>query len=609
LEFSVFYDKMRDEAIALFHLFYYAKDFETFYKTACFARVHLNQGQFLYAFYIAVIQRSDCHGFVVPAPYEVYPKMFMNMEVLQKIYVTKMQDGLINPEAAAKYGIHKENDYFVYKANYSNAVLYNNEEQRLTYFTEDIGMNAYYYYFHSHLPFWWTSEKYGALKERRGEVYFYFYQQLLARYYFERLTNGLGKIPEFSWYSPIKTGYYPLMLTKFTPFAQRPDYYNLHTEENYERVRFLDTYEKTFVQFLQKDHFEAFGQKIDFHDPKAINFVGNYWQDNADLYGEEVTKDYQRSYEVFARRVLGAAPMPFDKYTFMPSAMDFYQTSLRDPAFYQLYNRIVEYIVEFKQYLKPYTQDKLYFDGVKITDVKVDKLTTFFENFEFDASNSVYFSKEEIKNNHVHDVKVRQPRLNHSPFNVNIEVDSNVASDAVVKIFLAPKYDDNGIPLTLEDNWMKFFELDWFTTKLTAGQNKIIRNSNEFVIFKEDSVPMTEIMKMLDEGKVPFDMSEEFCYMPKRLMLPRGTEGGFPFQLFVFVYPFDNKGKDLAPFESFVLDNKPLGFPLDRPVVDALFKVPNMYFKDIFIYHEGERFPYKFNLPSYDTQSNVVPKN
>ncbi|KAA1415383.1 hypothetical protein F0U47_20685, partial [Nocardioides antri] len=131
---------------------------------------------------MAVIQRSDCHGFVVPAPYEVYPKMFMNMEVLQKIYVTKMQDGLINPEAAAKYGIHLENDYFVYKANYSNAVLYNNEEQRLTYFTEDIGMNAYYYYFHSHLPFWWTSEKYGALKERRGEVYFYFYQQLLARY-------------------------------------------------------------------------------------------------------------------------------------------------------------------------------------------------------------------------------------------------------------------------------------------------------------------------------------------------------------------------------------------------------------------------------------------
>ncbi|KAA2228301.1 hypothetical protein F0L46_25490, partial [Salinarimonas soli] len=96
-------------------------------------------------------------------------------------------------------------------------------------------------------------------------VYFYFYQQLLARRYFERLTNGLGKIPEFSWYSPIKTGYYPLLLTKITPFAQRPDYYNLHTEENYERVRFLDTYEKTFVQFLQKDHFEAFGQKIDFH--------------------------------------------------------------------------------------------------------------------------------------------------------------------------------------------------------------------------------------------------------------------------------------------------------------------------------------------------------
>lgn len=44
-----------------------------------------------------------------------------------------------------------------------------------------------------------------------------------------------------------------------------------------------------------------------------MNFVGNYWQTNADLFGEEFTETYQRSYEVTARRVLGAAPAPFDK--------------------------------------------------------------------------------------------------------------------------------------------------------------------------------------------------------------------------------------------------------------------------------------------------------
>nr|AAB86644.1 arylphorin precursor [Hyalophora cecropia] len=607
-EFSIFHHKLREEAIALFHLFYYAKDFETFYKSAAFARVHLNEGQFLYAYYIAVIQRNDTHGFVLPAPYEVYPQFFVNMDTTVRIYRTKMQDGILHPTKAINYGIVKEEEHYVYYANYSNTFLYNNEEQRLTYLTEDIGFNSYYYYFHSHLPFWWTSERYGNLKHRRGEIYYYFYQQLLTRYYFERLTNGLGSIPEFSWYSPIKTGYYPLMTSYYYPFAQRPENYNLHSVKNYEAIRFLDIFEKTFVQSLQKGQFESNGKKIDFHDEKAINFVGNYWQENADLYGEEVTKDYQRSYEIVARHVLGAAPKPFDKHIFMPSALDFYQTALRDPAFYQLYNRIVGYINAFKHYLVPYPQEKLHFVGVKINDVVVEKLVTFFEYYEFDATNGVFMTEKEIKNSYPHNFKVRQPRLNHKSFNVNIEVKSDVATDAVLKIFMGPKYDDNGFPITLEENWNKFFELDWFTHKITPGQNKIVRNSNEFLIFKEDSLPLTDLLKLLDEGKVPFDMSEEFGYMPKRLMLPRGTEGGYPFQFFVFVYPFESSSHDLTPFEAFVIDNKPLGYPFDRPVDSTSFKQPNMFFKDVFVYHEGEHFPYKYNVPSYISKTNEVPK-
>lgn len=174
---------------------------------------------------------------------------------------------------------------------------------------------------------------------------------------------------------------------------------------------------------------------------------------------------------------------------------------------------------------------------------------------------------------------------------------------------MAPKYDDNGFPLKLENNWNKFFELDWFTYKFVAGDNKIVRNSNDFLIFKDDSVPMTELYKLLEQNKVPHDMSEDYGYLPKRLMLPRGTEGGFPFQFFVFVYPFNADSKDLAPFEAFIQDNKPLGYPFDRPVVDAYFKQHNMFFKDVFVYHDGEYFPYKFNVPSHVMHSNVVPKH
>lgn len=56
-----------------------------------------------------------------------------------------------------------------------------------------------------------------------------------------------------------------------------------------------------------------FDKEIDLHSSKAVNFVGNYWQTNADLFEEDFLQFYQRSYEVNARRVLGAAPKPFNQ--------------------------------------------------------------------------------------------------------------------------------------------------------------------------------------------------------------------------------------------------------------------------------------------------------
>nr|AFP55241.1 arylphorin [Cerura vinula] len=600
--FSVFHERQRDEAIALFKLFYYAKDFETFYKTAVFAKILLNEQQFYYALYIAVIQRPDTNGIVLPAPYEAYPGFFVNQDTLNKIFATKQSE--VEPTNFQKeFGIVKEGKNYIFYANYSDSLTYPNEESRLSYFTEDIGLNSYYYYFHSHLPFWWNSNKYQVFKERRGEVYFYFYQQLLARYYLERLTNGLSNIPEFSWYSKFKTGYNPLLTTYAYPYAQRSNNYDIHNEQNYENIRFLDTYEKTFFQYLQKGHFKAFDKEVDFHSAKAINFVGNYWQTNADLYSEDVTKDYQHSYEITARRVLGAAPKPWDKYSYLPNSLDFYLTSLRDPAFYQLYQRIIDYFIDFKEILPTYSYDDLHFVGVKINDVKVDKLVTYFDYYDFNATNKVYFSWDEYRTR-PNDYFVRQPRLNHKPFDVVIDVKSDVASDAVFKIFIGPKYDSNGFPISLEQDWNKMYELDWFVNKLVPGENKIERKSSNFAFFKDDSLTQAQIYELLEQGQVPHDMSVLPDNIPRRLMLPKGTKGGYPFQLFVFIYPYNGVTKQEDYFANFILDNKPFGFPFDRPVREVYFKQPNIFFKDVTIYHEGEPFAWGYNVPAYFSKNN-----
>lgn len=75
-----------DQAIALFDLFYYAKDFDTFYKTACVARHWVNEGLFLYSFSVAITHRDDCYGIVLPPIYEIYPYYFYSADTIQEAY-------------------------------------------------------------------------------------------------------------------------------------------------------------------------------------------------------------------------------------------------------------------------------------------------------------------------------------------------------------------------------------------------------------------------------------------------------------------------------------------------------------------------------------------
>ncbi|GBP31838.1 Arylphorin [Eumeta japonica] len=126
-------------------------------------------------------------------------------------------------------------------------------------------------------------------------------------------------------------------------------------------------------------------------------------------------------------------------------------------------------------------------------------------------------------------------------------------------------------------NYMNFFELDGFVQKLVVGENDIVRNSKQFLVFKEDSIPSYEVNKMLDAGKIAYPY------------VPLETDDKFA--------------------KEFYLDNKPLGYPFDRPVSDYFYLQPNMYFEDVVVYHEGEDKANYYNIPGYTMHDNVVPKH
>lgn len=99
--------------------------------------------------------------------------------------------------------------YYVY-SNYTDICINPSYEYeyKLNYFMEDVGLNAYYYYFRMAFPFWMDTKDYNLPKNFRGDFYYFFHKQLMARYYLERFSNGFGEIEDFTWDRMHLPGYY-----------------------------------------------------------------------------------------------------------------------------------------------------------------------------------------------------------------------------------------------------------------------------------------------------------------------------------------------------------------------------------------------------------------
>lgn len=116
-------------------------------------------------------------------------------------------------------------DTYIIPYNYSNYYLTDeyDYEQRINYFTEDIGFNAYYFFFRSQFPFFLSSDEFGWPKSYRGEEYLYGHKQIFSRYYLERLSNDLPKIESYDYRRPFYPGFWPsLSYANGLQFPSRP---------------------------------------------------------------------------------------------------------------------------------------------------------------------------------------------------------------------------------------------------------------------------------------------------------------------------------------------------------------------------------------------------
>lgn len=112
----------------------------------------------------------------------------------------------------------------------------------------------------------------------------------------------------------------------------------------------------------------------------------------------------------------------------------------------------------YKMHQGPYAVDEIIYPNLKIKSFAVDKLTTYFNEFDTTISNGLLVEDDTEAETSL--IKVRQYRLNHKPFNFHITINADKPMEAAIRIFLGPTYNFNRKLIELQEDLKYFYEID-----------------------------------------------------------------------------------------------------------------------------------------------------
>uniref|UniRef100_A0A1B6DNJ4 Hexamerin n=1 Tax=Clastoptera arizonana TaxID=38151 RepID=A0A1B6DNJ4_9HEMI len=607
--FNFFCYHQYEEAIQLFEVFYYAKEFETFYKVANYARARVNFGIYLFALGAAVYQRPDAQGLVFPQTQEIYPQGFVSVQALRQLEYAKERG-----ETSAVFLVNytgnyptfenydrplTENSNYPYEVEeYSNhASFYNdqdNQESYLSYFREDGDLNAFAARFSLQNPNFYNSTKYGKQDKfnKYGEKVIYVAQQILARYNLERFSNYIPSVKPINFDRPLNPGYNSQLQYgngKFYP--ARPNNLYLGNSRNHD-IQTLKKIETRFRDSIDSGFFFGEGgRKIQLTAENGGDILGKLFAS----FGDSPTKKYYGfenglyGYFDFLREIIAQSVDPEHEYSTPNGVVGNPITQLRDPLMYQALAQIIQIYNSYKNRYQPYKQEEVSFPGAKILSVDIDKLVTYFEPYEFELYNAFAYSQHENQRNF--NYKARQLRLNNKPFLYNIKVNSNKDIESVIRVFIGPKYNAKGQEFTLQQAKNYFFQLDQFYYSLKNGDNNIKRNFREGIKYADQS-STSELYKkvnLAEQGGSSFyydDLSSSYAGFPARLVLPKGKKSGYPLVFIVVISPYTSSNTNDYQ-TAFASDQRPYGFPFDRRIDEQVFQnAPNIFFKDVNVFQK-----------------------
>lgn len=180
---------------------------------------------------------------LIPPPYEILPNYFINKDVvIQGSFIASGQ------ELELSDNVEVEGNSYTINANYTGSFFENNDESKLAYFREDVGLNTFYYLRKLKQAPWFNND---IVNGKYGENLFQMMTQLNARYNMERYANGLPELVSYTWASVPDVPYDPtLIYTNGNEFGSRNDHLQMLDSESVGLLQTIESNIGTVVQHM-----------------------------------------------------------------------------------------------------------------------------------------------------------------------------------------------------------------------------------------------------------------------------------------------------------------------------------------------------------------------
>jgi tyrosinase len=142
---------------------------------SAYVRDRVNPYLFQYAISVVIQHRPDTNHLTIPSFLTTMPDQFIDPKVMPELI---MRAATFDADEKKPLDIPRE-----FTASDRE------DEHRLAYFREDIGVNLHHWHWHLVYP---TSGPRAVIdKDRRGELFYYMHTQMISRYNVARICNGL----------------------------------------------------------------------------------------------------------------------------------------------------------------------------------------------------------------------------------------------------------------------------------------------------------------------------------------------------------------------------------------------------------------------------------